>query len=237
MEELQASVASVSDSAEQASSAAKGGNVEAKKGRDLIGRTIIAISNLAEQIGQVVDSMGALKKDSENITSILDVIRDVAEQTNLLALNAAIEAARAGEQGRGFAVVADEVRNLAHRTNEASINIQDLIEGLQKRSSDVTQVVDSGANLLELTIGESKLAGGAFEEVAESISQINEMNLSIAGALEQQSHTTRDVHEHISGINQLSERNAEGARTSAQASEELAQAAERLEELVGQYKV
>ncbi len=237
MEELQSSVGSVSDNAKQASLAARGGDEEAKKGRDLIDRTITAISNLAQQIGDVVGSMGALNKDSENITSILDVIRDVAEQTNLLALNASIEAARAGEHGRGFAVVADEVRNLAHRTNEASVNIQDLIQGLQKRSSEVTQVVDNGARLLELTINESRLAGGAFEQVAESISQINEMNLTIASALEQQSHTTGDVTEHIAGINELSERNAEGARTSAQASEELAQAAEELEKMVGQYRV
>ena len=164
--------------------------------------------NASEVISELQEAIGS-------ITDVLGVIRGIAEQTNLLALNAAIEAARAGEQGRGFAVVADEVRALASRTQQSTEEIQDMIETLESRASRATQVMESGRNKAEVSVEKAGLMSQVLTDIAEAVSQINSMNAQIASAAEEQSSVSDEMNNTISNINDLAGQTDEASKEGA----------------------
>jgi methyl-accepting chemotaxis protein len=229
VQEVAHNAASAADSATQADSAAQ-------QGREVVRRTVQTINGLA---GAVSDAAGAIQQlavDSENIGSVLDVIRGIAEQTNLLALNAAIEAARAGEQGRGFAVVADEVRTLASRTQESTTEIQSMIERLQSGTQNAVAVMEKGHQQAEEGVSQAAEAGRSLETIARAVSSINDMNALIASAAEEQTAVAEEMSRNITSISSLSSQTADGSRQTSLASGELARLASGLQHLVGQFK-
>ncbi|WP_371682177.1 MULTISPECIES: methyl-accepting chemotaxis protein [Pseudomonas] len=212
-------------------------NASTLQGKTEIENTISLIQGLEVQAEQTSRIIGELKGESDSISSVLDVIRGVAEQTNLLALNAAIEAARAGEQGRGFAVVADEVRNLAKKTQDSTVSIQNMIANLQSGS-------DRAANSMQETLGKAKegasnvvRAGELLEEIAEGIASISDRNIQVASAAEEQSLVAEEIHRNVNDINTLVVQVSAGAEQTAVTSRELARLAEQQQGLVGRFKV
>jgi methyl-accepting chemotaxis protein len=196
--------------------------------------TIEGLSRTVEQASQVISR---LERDSTEIGGVLDVIRNIAEQTNLLALNAAIEAARAGEQGRGFAVVADEVRTLASRTQESTQEIQSMIERLQAASKEA---VDSMSQTREQAGQGQEYAhrtGEMLGEISGAIVQVSEMNTQIAHSVEEQKQAAQGISRNVEGISRIGENTAEGAQKTASASESLSRLAQQLQQLVAQFKV
>jgi len=191
---------------------------------------------LASEVENAADVIDKLRQDSENIGTVLDVIKGIAEQTNLLALNAAIEAARAGEQGRGFAVVADEVRTLASRTQESTQEIQEMIERLQSRSSDAVNVMEQGRSRAEKTVDQAAMAGDSLDAITNSVASINEMNTLIAAASEEQSSVSEEINRNVVNINSLADDSVQGAQQTTSESEALAALAQRLQDLVSQFK-
>ncbi|WP_423814861.1 methyl-accepting chemotaxis protein [Pseudomonas viridiflava] len=212
-------------------------NASTLQGKTEIENTISLIQGLEVQAEQTSRIIGELKGESDSISSALDVIRGVAEQTNLLALNAAIEAARAGEQGRGFAVVADEVRNLAKKTQDSTVSIQNMIANLQSGS-------DRAASSMQETLGKAKegasnvvRAGELLEEIAEGIASISDRNIQVASAAEEQSLVAEEIHRNVNDINTLVVQVSAGAEQTAVTSRELARLAEQQQGLVGRFKV
>lgn len=198
-------------------------------------QTIALIQRLSGQVDSTAKVIDQVKQDSDAITSVLDVIRGIAEQTNLLALNAAIEAARAGEQGRGFAVVADEVRTLAQRTAQSTMDIQRMIEGLQQGA---TQATDSmRISLSQAQEGRDKVAqtGDILAQVLQGINGINDKNTQIASAAEQQAAVADEINQKILNISDVAVQTSAGAEQTASTSRELARLAEQLQKLVGRF--
>ena len=181
---------------------------------------------IQELANEVTSSSGVIENlvsETNNIGQVLDSIQGIAEQTNLLALNAAIEAARAGETGRGFAVVADEVRSLAKRTQEATIDIQQLVERLQSEAKNAVTSMKKGTDTAELCLSKSSESANTFSLAAESVNQIADLNLQIAAAAEQQSTVTQDLDNNLISIKTLADETAEDTKQSAVASEAIAQ--------------
>ncbi|WP_423213751.1 methyl-accepting chemotaxis protein [Pseudomonas viridiflava] len=235
--EMSATVKDVARSTTDAAEMSQRVNASTLQGKTEIENTISLIQGLEVQAEQTSRIIGELKGESDSISSVLDVIRGVAEQTNLLALNAAIEAARAGEQGRGFAVVADEVRNLAKKTQDSTVSIQNMIANLQSGS-------DRAASSMQETLGKAKegasnvvRAGELLEEIAEGIASISDRNIQVASAAEEQSLVAEEIHRNVNDINTLVDQVSAGAEQTAVTSRELARLAEQQQGLVGRFKV
>ena len=235
--EMNATVHEVARSAVSASEAAKSAETSFEEGRQVVDRIITAIGDLAKEVEQSSQVIRELEQDSENIGSVLDVIKGIAEQTNLLALNAAIEAARAGEQGRGFAVVADEVRTLAGRTQQSTSEIEEMINRLQSGANKAVQVMETGKQKSEHGVEQAAAAGAALETIKQAVDQINTMNTQIASAAEEQSTVTEEINRNIVNINEVAEQTSEGAAQAKQASDDLAKLSEQLKQLVSQFTV
>jgi len=235
--EMAATVVEVASNAAQAASAATSANIAANKGSTIVNKTISIINQLAADVGEGSTAVNQLQEDSQNIGTVLDVIRGIAEQTNLLALNAAIEAARAGEQGRGFAVVADEVRTLASRTQESTMEIQSMIENLQSSSGQAAGIMNRGQETSEHGVSEAANAGDALNEITDSVLIISNMNDQIASAAEEQSSVAAEIDQNIVSISRSADTNADNITQLAGAGSSLNDVAIQMQELIGQFKV
>ncbi|XAE37626.1 methyl-accepting chemotaxis protein [Pseudomonas alkylphenolica] len=235
--EMTATAQDVARNATHAAQAASNADQAALQGLQIVRNTSDSISALAEEIGRAVGVVQTLARDSENINAILTAIRAIAEQTNLLALNAAIEAARAGEQGRGFAVVADEVRNLAQKTQQATEEIQQMIQQLQQGTRDVVRVMEDSQGKTDDSVQQAARAAEALESITQAVSVINDMNTQIASAAEEQSAVAEDINRNVINIGQVANEVAGGADESSTASAELTKLAEQQRRLINQFRV
>ncbi|MCE2593595.1 methyl-accepting chemotaxis protein [Motilimonas cestriensis] len=236
MNEMLSTTQEVANSAQLAADSATNVNQRAQYGRASVDETIASIAALGEELEQTVGLVAELEQDSQQIGSILDVIRSIAEQTNLLALNAAIEAARAGEQGRGFAVVADEVRTLATRTQDSTDEIQQMIAKLQKGTNDVADSMKQTQNQSNKTATQAEAAGTTLSEIVESIDVITDMNHQIASAAEQQSKALDEISRNVNNISSLASESASYNQLTSEASGQLQQVGQELNRLMGQFK-
>ena len=237
MNEMNATVHDVAQNASSAADAARAADEAANEGRNVVQTTVQAIDRLASEVEQANGVIGKLKQESEQIGSVLDVIRNIADQTNLLALNAAIEAARAGEQGRGFAVVADEVRSLASRTQESTQEIQQMMERLQNGTGEAVRVMHSSQEKTRETVAKAQLAGTSLESIKASVSTIHAMNTQIASAAEEQGVVANEINRSVVNIADISKKTAQGSSNSAEASRTLATLGEEMHGLVKQFKL
>jgi methyl-accepting chemotaxis protein len=237
MSEMSSTVHEVARNASNAAKAANDANEQARGGTSVVKNTIQSIEQLAIEVDRAAETINKLKEDSVNIGTVLDVIRGIAEQTNLLALNAAIEAARAGEQGRGFAVVADEVRTLASRTQQSTQEIQGMIERLQGGANLAVSAMTQGRNAARNSVDQAINAGQSLETINRHIDTIKEMNTQIANAAEGQSSTAEEINRNVVNISSISHETARSAEQTAQASEELARLAMQLQSQVSSFRV
>ncbi|PWY37624.1 methyl-accepting chemotaxis protein [Pseudomonas sp. RW409] len=237
MNEMAATVQEVARNAEEASEAAVAADQQAREGDKVVGEAIAQIERLAAEVGNSTAAMGHLKQESDKIGSVLDVIKSVAQQTNLLALNAAIEAARAGEAGRGFAVVADEVRSLAQRTQKSTEEIEELIVGLQNGTQEVANIMDNSRNLTDSSVELTRRAGGSLENITRTVSAIQAMNQQIAAAAEQQSAVAEEINRSVLNVRDVSEQTSAASEETAASSVELARLGTHLQTLVGRFRV
>ncbi|EXF45124.1 chemotaxis transducer [Pseudomonas sp. BAY1663] len=237
MNQMSATAQAVATSAEAAVGSAQSVNEETVSGRSLVVAQVGGIQRLAEEIEQSVGVINQLAGDSKAISQVLDVIKGIAEQTNLLALNAAIEAARAGEQGRGFAVVADEVRGLAQRTQQSTAEIEQMIARLQGGVGAAVKTMHASHTLAEDTVGQSAQVEQALENILGAVGLIVDQNQQIAAAAEQQTAVAHDIDRNIVAINEAGQRTAEGAGHTEQASRELTQLVGRLQTLIAAFRV
>jgi len=208
-----------------------------EQGSNRVNSTINTIDGLNSSIDNATSVIAALQEKSTSIGTVSEVISGIAEQTNLLALNAAIEAARAGEQGRGFAVVADEVRSLASKTQESIESINSIIEALQQGSNEAVLAMQKSQKEALLTIEDAKASGESLNEISDVIQNIKDMARQIAVASEQQSSVTLDISRNVQEISAVSEQTAHGASESVRASEELSTQAEELKSLISSFKI
>jgi methyl-accepting chemotaxis protein len=237
MNQMAATVQEVARSAEQASQAATEADSQAREGDRVVNEAITQIEQLAREVGHSIEAMTRLTHESEKIGSVLDVIKSVSQQTNLLALNAAIEAARAGEAGRGFAVVADEVRGLAQRTQQSTEEIEELIGGLQSGTQQVASILDNSRALTDHSVELSRQAGMALSNIARTVSTIQGMNQQIATASEEQSAVAEEINRSVLNVRDLSEQTAGASEQTAESSAQLAQLGSELQKMVGQFRV
>ncbi|MDE1197915.1 MAG: methyl-accepting chemotaxis protein [Pseudomonas sp.] len=237
MHQMTATVQEVARNAEEASEAAVAADQQAREGDRVVNEAIAQIERLASEVGHSTEAMGELKRESDKIGSVLDVIKSVAQQTNLLALNAAIEAARAGEAGRGFAVVADEVRSLAQRTQKSTEEIEGLIAGLQNGTQQVATIMDNSRELTVSSVELTRRAGGSLESITRTVSAIQAMNQQIAAAAEQQSATAEEINRSVLNVRDVSEQTSAASEETAASSVELARLGTHLQELVGRFRV
>jgi methyl-accepting chemotaxis protein len=235
--QMSATVQEVAGNATSASEATQAAESEAATGQQVVNNTVSNINTLADEVNRAADIIKTVESDSESIGTVIDVIRGIAEQTNLLALNAAIEAARAGEQGRGFAVVADEVRTLASRTQQSTQEIQEMIERLQGGARRAVEAMTQSSEQASHGVETAAEAGGSLQKITAAVSTIAEMNTHIASAAEEQSAVAEEVNRNVSNISQISEQNASGSSQTAAASSQLANLAAELQELVARFKV
>ncbi|OIN24868.1 methyl-accepting chemotaxis protein [Vibrio barjaei] len=237
MTEMSHSVQEVANSAQNSLEKVHQVESASESGRQIMSTNISTINQLELRLNESVEAVGELQKMSSQIGSILDVIRNIAEQTNLLALNAAIEAARAGEQGRGFAVVADEVRVLAQKTTESTTEIETMISNLQTSSKSAGQVIESCMKDMELSVEQASTANGAMEEIQALIIEISQMSTHISQAAGEQSETTVDIAKNIEEINHIADESYQAMSQIAATSESLTSLANQQSELVHRFKL
>ena len=237
MNQMSATVQEVNSNIAVTAAASDEANREAREGHQRVDRALAAVQQLADRIDHTAEVMDQLHKDSDNINAVLEVIKGVAEQTNLLALNAAIEAARAGEQGRGFAVVADEVRALAARSQQSAEEINHLLERLQAGSQKAVDVVSHSRTEVQAAVEQAQAAGDSLTSIAEAVERINSMSLQIATASEQQSTTTEEINRNVMAIADVAQRNSQGGEEVAAANDNLNQLAHTLKGVVAEFKV
>ncbi len=227
----------IASHAQSAADAAKEADSEGSQGGVVVNEAIEAIQRLAKEIDSATQVINNLETDVSNISSMVDVIRGIAEQTNLLALNAAIEAARAGEQGRGFAVVADEVRTLASKTQDSTEEINRLIERLQSGSKEAVSAMASSRETGEMTVAKANQAGQSLESIARAVSTISDMNIQIATASEEQTAVTEDIARNITAIADATVSVTEAATETDENSQRLAEIGASIREKVDRFKV
>ncbi|MDH5232175.1 MAG: HAMP domain-containing methyl-accepting chemotaxis protein, partial [Gammaproteobacteria bacterium] len=237
MNQMSTTVQEVARHAHDAADGAKNALAETAEGHGVVSDTMSSINQLASEVSQAADVIQQLETEGNNIGAILDTIRGIAEQTNLLALNAAIEAARAGEQGRGFAVVADEVRVLASRTQEATQEIQKMIENLQSGTLRAVDVMEKGKNRADASVEKAETAKKSLDAINLSVSKINDMNNQIATSAEEQTAVAEEININVLNISQVAEKNAEQANEATASCSELTTLSQELLVAVRQFKV
>lgn len=237
MNEMAATVQEVARSAEEASGAATESSEQATVGEQVVQKTIGQIKSLAHEVTKSAKSIGELKEQSNNIGSVLDVIKSIADQTNLLALNAAIEAARAGEAGRGFSVVAEEVRALAFRTQESTGQIEQLISTLQQKAEAAVSNMNNSSSLADNTLESADGAGDAIKAINNAVTSIQQMNQQIAAAALQQSTVAEEINRSIFSIRDVAEQSATASQETAAASSDLSRLGTELQQIASQFKV
>ena len=237
MHEMTATVQEVARNAEEASSAAQRADQQAVKGNMVVQRALSQIDRLSNEVTLSAEAMTQLNQETDGISTVLTVINGIAEQTNLLALNAAIEAARAGEAGRGFAVVADEVRGLAQRTQQSTAQIEALIATLQKGARTASGMMDSSSTLARDTVTLAREVGTELQAITETVSVIQAMNQQIATAAEQQSSVAEEINRSVLSVRDVADQSAEAARETAASTARLAQLGSELQTMIGRFKV
>ncbi|MBK5509916.1 methyl-accepting chemotaxis protein [Pseudomonas sp. 10S4] len=235
--EMTSAVEEVARNAVSTSEASKNATTSAGDGRDLVQETVSAIERMSADVQSTATLIGDLANESRDIGKVLDVIRGLADQTNLLALNAAIEAARAGEAGRGFAVVADEVRALAHRTQQSTSEIERMIGSIQSGTEHAVDSMRNSTERAESTLNIARGAGMSLDTINSAIVEINERNLVIASAAEEQAQVAREVDRNLVNIRDLSVQSATGANQTSAASNELSRLALDLNNMVGRFSL
>jgi methyl-accepting chemotaxis protein len=235
--EMSSTVQAIAQTTASAAQAAHSADAEAKDGRAVVGQSVSAIEDLATDVSGAAETIRKLELETANIGKVLDVIQGIAEQTNLLALNAAIEAARAGEQGRGFAVVADEVRTLAARTQQSTHEIQSMIQSLQGGARNAVSIMERGRSKADTSVERAKAAANSLSKITESVLKLTDMNTQIAAAAEQQTAVTDDIARNVESIRGIAGHSSEAARASADTGKRLAGYAESLQKEVSHFRV
>lgn len=237
VEEMSISVQEVAQNALEVADATNKAKSQSGEANQMLGQTMSDITDLGTEINEATDIIRKLAEDSQSISSVMEVIRGIAEQTNLLALNAAIEAARAGEQGRGFAVVADEVRNLAQKTQESTQDIEKVIDKLQSASREAVSAMDDSQHKAQTTIGKAQSTADAIVQVDTNIEAISQMSELIATAAEEQSSVTQEISQSITNINDVADMNTQSAKETANASEQISALAVHLNDISLKFKL
>src|SRR5580704_835643 len=237
MQEMSSTVQQVSDNSNKAAEASRNAADTARKGGSIVDDTLSKMRAIADSVGQTAKKVQELGKSSNQIGEIIGVIDDIADQTNLLALNAAIEAARAGEQGRGFAVVADEVRKLAERTSKATKEITQMIQNIQTETKSAVEAMQSGTKQVELGVESTTKAGSSLQEIITTSEQVGNMVMLIATAATEQASATDEINSNIEQIAKITQETATGANESAKAVHELSSLATELHSIVSKFKI
>ncbi|MCW8826560.1 MAG: methyl-accepting chemotaxis protein [Gammaproteobacteria bacterium] len=235
--EMSANAKEVAINASKAAESARGADVAANNGKNVVHDTVNSIESLADSVNSAADAIHKLEQDSESIGTILEVIRSIADQTNLLALNAAIEAARAGEQGRGFAVVADEVRTLASRTQDATGDIQSMIEQLQSGAAHAVSVMEAGKEKTRQSVDYVLNARDSLNEITDAVNIISDMSTQIAAAAEEQSTVAEEVSRNTNNISDVNIRNSGSVQEIVNSTMELSTLSQRLDNTVSSFKI
>ncbi|WP_408980366.1 methyl-accepting chemotaxis protein [Pseudomonas sp. B21-048] len=235
--ELGAAAQEIAQNAALASQHSSDARALAEDGQQVVDKTIAAMQQLSVKISDSCGNIETLNSNTVNIGQILEVITSISQQTNLLALNAAIEAARAGEAGRGFAVVADEVRNLAHRTQDSAQQVQKMIEELQVGAREAVSTMTDSQRQSESSVGIANQAGERLVSVTQRIGEIDGMNQSVAAATEEQTAVVESINVDITEINTLNQEGVENVQSTLRACADLEQQAARLQQLVGSFRI
>jgi methyl-accepting chemotaxis protein len=237
MTELSATVHDVAQNCAHTAEAATQADSQAKMGREVVSMTVRSIKSLAEEVARASQKVREVESDSERIGSVLGVIQGIAEQTNLLALNAAIEAARAGEQGRGFAVVADEVRTLAKRTQDSTAEIQEMIESLQTGVNNTAAMMEASQRQAKDSVEQADKAHLSLDGIAQMVDKISSMSMQIATAAEQQSAVTEDINHNLVEITEVADATAADAASSAESCIAMSTSVQTLAVMLNQFQI